>query len=129
MRATAAVICLLLFGAVPASAQHFQKVAASGTPMTLYQAWAANPDCTPTGTITVRIISSPSHGRVSVARTKVFPRFPPHNPRFHCNARGVMGVKAMYVSRRGYTGPDTAALELIFPTGGYRRVGFGIVVR
>jgi hypothetical protein len=97
--------------------------------MLLRQAWAANPDCTPSGTITMRVISAPSHGRVSIVRTKVFPQFPPNNPRYHCNARGVMGVKAMYVSRRGYTGPDSVALEAIFPSGEYRRAGFGIVVR
>jgi hypothetical protein len=128
MRAVA-VFCVLLAGTASAEAQHFQKVAASGAPMMLYQAWSVNPDCSPTGTLTMRLVSAPNHGRVSIVRAKVFPRFPPHNPRHHCNARGVSGVKAMYVSRRGYTGPDTAAVEVIFPAGGYRRAGFGIAVR
>jgi hypothetical protein len=75
------------------------------------------------------VISSPTHGRVSIVRGKVFPNFPAHNPRYRCNARGVMGVKAIYVSRRGYTGPDAVALEAIFPNGIYRRGTFGISVR
>lgn len=128
MRA-AFVLCALLLGSSSAEAQYARKVAASGTPMLLTNAWAVNPDCTPTGTITMRVVSSPNHGRVSIIRGKVFPNFPPHNPRHHCNARGVMGVKAMYVSRRGYTGPDAAALEVIFPSGIYRRGSFGIAVR
>jgi hypothetical protein len=98
-------------------------------PMLLTQAWAANPDCTPTGAITMRVVSSPTHGRVNIVRGKVFPNFPAHNPRSRCNARGVTGVKAIYVSRRGYTGPDAAALEVIFPNGIYRRGTFGILVR
>ncbi len=125
----AALLCVFLLGSAPLQAQHFQKVAASGAPMLLYQAWSVNPDCTPTGTVTMRVVSSPNHGRVSIVRASVFPRFPPYNPRSHCNARRVMGVKAMYISRQGYTGPDTAAVEVIYPSGGYRRAGFGIVVR
>jgi hypothetical protein len=120
---------MLLSSVGSAAAQHFQKVAASGAPMLLYQAWSVNPDCTPTGTVTMRVVASPNHGRVSIVRAQVFPRFPSYNPRSHCNARRVTGVKAMYVSRRGYTGPDTAAVEVIFPSGGYRRAGFGIAVR
>jgi hypothetical protein len=129
MRAVLSVACALLSGAGTAHAQYSQKVAASGVPIVLTQVWSANPDCTSTGNITLRVISAPTHGRVSIVRGKVFPNFPASNPRYHCNARGVMGVKAMYVSRRGYTGHDAAALEVIFPSGNYRRGTFGVSVR
>lgn len=127
MRSVIAALALLL--SVAAAQAQSYKVAASGQQLLLYQAASANPDCTSTGNVVVRVAAQPEHGRVSVVRSGVFPTFSMTNPRHHCNSRRVPGVKVFYTSRRGYTGPDAAALEVIFPAGAYARRSFGISVR
>ena len=77
----------------------------------------------------MRLAAAPQHGRVTFTRTGVFPNFGPSNVRNRCNTRRVQGIKATYVSRRGYQGPDAAAIEVIFPTGRFARPSFSISVR
>jgi hypothetical protein len=109
------------------SSAHAQKVVASGKPLLLYQAWATNPDCTSAGTVVMRVAQPPEHGRVTIRQTGVFPRFPESNLRSVCNRRRVPGVQAIYVSQRGYLGPDFTALEVLFPAG--RAVSVRLPVR
>jgi len=96
---------------------HAQKAVASGRPLMLYRAWSTNPDCTSAGTVVMRVAQPPEHGRVTIRQTGVFPSFPQSNLRSVCNRRRVPGVQAVYVSQRGYTGPDFTALEVLFPAG------------
>jgi len=93
------------------------KVVASGRPLQLYHAYATNPDCSSAGAVVVRVAQPPAHGRVSIRQTGVFPAFPASNPRSACNRRRVPGVEAVYVSERGYTGPDIVVLQALFPAG------------
>ena len=51
------------------------------------------------------------------ARLGVFPNFNSSNPRSACNRRRVPGVQAIYVSQRGYLGPDLVVLQVLFPNG------------
>ena len=107
--------CLgLLLSVVSAQAD---RVVASGKPLQLYQASATNPDCTSVGAVVMRVLQGPSHGRVSVRQTGVFPNFNSSNPRSACNRRRVPGVQAIYVSQRGYLGPDLVVLQVLFPNG------------
>ena len=110
------------------SAAHAQKVVASGRPLMLYQAWATNPDCTSAGTVVIRVAQPPEHGRVTIRQSGVFPRFPESNLRSACNRRRVPGVQAIYVSQRGYVGPDFTMLEVLFPAGRGLRVRLPIRV-
>jgi hypothetical protein len=110
------------------TAANADKVVTSGRPLLLYAAYATNPDCSSAGAVVMRVSQGPEHGRVSIGQTGVFPRFPDSNPRSICNRRRVPGVKATYVSQRGYLGPDSVVLEVFFPAGRAVRLTFPIRV-
>jgi hypothetical protein len=119
----------LALSAATAQAQYTSKVAAAGKPMELYWAASVNPDCSANGTPTIKIAEAPSHGRVTINRTGVFATFSAANVRQRCNTRRVAGVKAFYISQRGYRGPDRVAFEVIWPSGRYVRRDVSITVR
>ncbi|HEY4142652.1 MAG TPA: hypothetical protein VGM57_14620 [Pseudolabrys sp.] len=121
----AAVVC------AAASAAHAQaaRVAIPGKPLILVGIALTNPDCSPHGSITIRVLEPPEHGRVSISTTRFFPTYPSSNPRSVCNKRRVQGTQAIYHAQRGYTGPDRVVLEAIGPTGGYARRMFRIDVK
>ena len=111
-------ILLIVLGLfLSTSAAYADKAVASGRPLQLYHAYATNPDCSSAGTVVLRVVQAPEHGRVSVHQTGVFPNFPPSNPRNACNRRRVPGVAATYVSQRGYLGSDFVVLQVLFPAG------------
>jgi hypothetical protein len=123
-----AFMALALSGAA-AQAQYGYKVAAAGKPLELYWATSVNPDCSSRGAVTIKVTEPPRHGRVTISRTGVFPTFSAANVRQHCNTRRVPGVKAFYVSQRGYQGPDRVAIDVIWPSGRYVRRDISITVR
>jgi len=129
MRTIIVASLALALSAGVAHAAWVNKVAASGKPLILFDGGALNPDCSSVGAMTIKVLEGPEHGRVTAGRASVFPRFHPSNPRSQCNTRRVSGVKATYVSQRGYQGTDRVTLEIITPTGGYARHTFNIVVR
>jgi hypothetical protein len=124
MRIALAVLGLLL-SIVSAQAD---KAVASGRPLKLYHAYSTNPDCSSAGTVVLRVVQGPEHGRVSIAQTGVFPKFPESNLRNVCNRRRVAGVQATYVSQRGYLGPDFVVLQVLFPAGREKSVSIAIRV-
>jgi hypothetical protein len=107
---------------------HADKAVASGRPLKLYHAYSTNPDCSSAGAVVMRVTQQPLHGRVSISQTGVFPKFPDSNPRNVCNRRRVAGVQAMYVSQRGYIGPDFVVLQVLFPAGRESNVSIAIRV-
>jgi hypothetical protein len=110
-------------------AAHAEKVAASGQPLILFQASSTNPDCTSIGKIIMRMTQAPQHGRVTIRSAGVFPNFAQSNVRSACNRRRVPGVQAVYVSQRGYLGPDFVELQVLFPAGAERSVKLPISVK
>ena len=105
------------------------KYALSGVPITLFQVSSTNPDCSASGVPTVRVAQDPQHGRLTITRGGVFAYFAPSNARSACNRRRVPGVTVKYVSQRGYTGPDTTAVEVFFPNGRAGQTSYFISVR
>jgi hypothetical protein len=101
----------------------------AGKPFKLFSAVSTNPDCSAAGDIVIRVVSPPSNGRVSIARGGVFPSFPPSNVRSECNRRRVPGTIAIYTAQRGYTGPDSVSLEVIYPSGHVRQGSYSLMVR
>jgi hypothetical protein len=124
MRIALAILGLLL-SIVSAQAD---KAVASGRPLKLYHAYSTNPDCSSAGAVVMRVTQQPLHGRVSIGHTGVFPSFPESNPRNVCNRRRVAGVQAIYVSQRGYLGPDFVVLQVLFPAGRSSNVSIAINV-
>jgi hypothetical protein len=104
-------------------------VAVTGKPLRLAHFANLNPDCSPIGEPDVRVTKTPDHGVVAVGVGEGYTNFVPANPRNHCNVRATPGVNAVYTSSRGYTGPDTVALDVIFPTGEERQFSYSLNVK
>ncbi|UFZ02906.1 hypothetical protein LQG66_27140 [Bradyrhizobium ontarionense] len=123
-------VLLVVFGLLLSSmgAARAEKVIPSGKPLLLFSASSTNPDCTSLGTVELRVVQGPEHGRVSIRRGGVFPTFAAGNPRSACNTRRVPGIMATYVSQRGYAGDDLVVLEVFFPNGSAKRVTIAIRV-
>jgi hypothetical protein len=121
------IFLMILFSSNAAIAQ--TRTVVAGKPFKLHEAYATNPDCSSVGDVVIRVVSPPSNGRVSIARGRVFPNFPPSNVRSDCNRRRVPGTIATYTAQRGYSGPDSVSLEIIYPTGLLRQTSHSIMVR
>ena len=121
----AALLCAPLF-CVSAQAQRYVP---SGGTVKLTFFCNINPDCSASGTPTIRITKQPEHGRVAVSQTRDFCHFPPSNPRNVCNTRRVQGVAVRYTAERGHTGYDSVGAEVFFPDGAMRSGTFNISVR
>jgi len=121
------IFAILLLSISTADAQ--TKTVIAGKPFRLDFAYSTNPDCATTGDVVIRVTSPPSNGSVAISKSSVSPNFPASNIRSACNARRVPGTIATYVARRGYTGPDTVSLEMIFPSGVHRQQTYYLMVR
>jgi hypothetical protein len=121
------IFLIILFSSQGAIAQ--TRTVIAGKPFKLYAASSTNPDCSSAGDVLIRVAEPPSNGSVSISRGSVFPDFPPHNVRSACNRRRVPGTVATYIARRGYTGPDSVSLEIIFPSGQQRQASYSLMVR
>jgi hypothetical protein len=104
-------------------------VAVGGVPLRLGHFADLNPDCSQIGEPDVRVTKPADHGVVTVRAGEGYTNFVPSNPRNHCNYRPTPGVNATYTAERGYTGPDTVALDAIFETGEERQLVFDLNVK
>jgi hypothetical protein len=66
---------------------------------------------------------------VAVRAGDGYTNFVQANPRNHCNYRPTPGVNVTYTAERGYTGPDTVALDAIFPTGQEQQINYNLNVK
>lgn len=126
------VVATFILSVSAAHAQFFgqpTRYAVTGRPLLIYNATTTNPDCTSIGHIEVRVVQAPQHGRFVVTRKRVYPNFSRSNPRSVCNRRGAPGVEVSYISARGYTGPDSGSIEVIWPQGNMRQQSVSIMVR
>jgi hypothetical protein len=119
----------IVLSSVAAQAQYGTRVALSGVAIELAQMSSVNPDCTAAGRPVVRPTQLPEHGRLIIANAAVFPYFREANVRSACNRRRVPGVIVKYVSQRGYTGTDSAGIEVFYPTGVARSTSYNFTVR
>jgi len=103
-------------GAMKTSTEH-TAIDAAGNPVVVYETTGLNPDCSRTGAIVIRVVKPPAHGSLKVADASVFPHYPPANVRSVCNSRSVPGYRVTYQSRKGYSGADSAELQVFFPAG------------
>ena len=124
-----AIVVALLFLPCAAQAQHLTMTAISGRPLKLNFSNTTNPDCSSIGETIVKLTREPQHGRVTISKASDFPSFPKKNVRYTCNKQRVSGTKTVYVSERGFTGTDSAAIEIIFASGSTARRSYTINVR
>jgi hypothetical protein len=105
------------------------KGASSGEKQKMNDFIGLNPDCTATGVAKVTVVTPPEHGAMTVERGEAYPSFPRDNPRSACNTRKAPAVLLYYQSAPGYTGNDTAVVEVVFPAGNLRHQTYMITVR
>ncbi|CAP57558.1 Ig-like domain-containing protein [Gluconacetobacter diazotrophicus] len=90
---------------------------AAGHPGLLGNWFSLNPDCSLAGYPTVRLLSPPAHGTVSIAQGSFYSDYPAGNQRRACNTEPRPGVQAVYTPAPGAIGPDEATIQVIFPRG------------
>ena len=109
-----------------ANAQGVVKIMASGGVLNLTNLASVNPDCTSKGKTTVRIVSGPAHGSITLREGPVFSFFP-RLP--NCNSRKVPGVAVLYRPERGFVGTNSVSLDVIYPSGNEHSESYSIQVR
>ncbi len=105
------------------------KFAVSGQPQRINFFTSLNPDCTLKGFATVRVLSAPNHGQLTVVQGSDYSSFPENSQRYVCNTKKTEGVVVTYVSTPGYVGADAATIEAIFPGGGHTTYEYAITVK
>jgi TonB family protein len=89
----------------------------SGKTRTVWFVHVVNPDCSPKGSIDIKMTKKPEHGTVEIVPAEGFPSFGMNNIHFKCNTRKVTGFNINYKSSGGYTGIDDFTIFVIWPDG------------
>jgi hypothetical protein len=71
-------------------------------------------DCSPSAFPAISTIEPPRHGRISADRESGTSNFPQSNPRFACNRYPTQGMTVTYQPERGFTGNDTATVDVLY---------------
>ena len=116
-------------GCQTTGSQTVSPVVVAGIPLHLGHFADLNPDCSQIGEPIVRVAKPADHGVVAVRAGEGYTGFVQANLRSHCNYRSTPGVNATYTAERGCTGPDTVALDIIFPTGEERQFAYDLNVK
>jgi hypothetical protein len=86
-------------------------------------------DCTPLGTVEAKVVVPPDHGVVHISHGMAYPHFVPGDPPFACNSRRSPATIITYRSSAGFSGQDTAAVQIFFPDGAAPTILFHIAVQ
>jgi hypothetical protein len=105
------------------------KGAESGQKQLISYFLSLNPDCTPSGTPVVTIVTPPAHGQLIVETAPQFPNYPKENTRSACDTQRVPAQVLSYTSTPGYTGQETVAVSVLYPLGNLERLDYSITVR
>ena len=124
-----AVATVALAGCQTTGDETLSRVAVTELPLRLGHFANLNPDCSPIGNPEVRVTKPAEHGIVTVQPGEGYTNFVQTNLRNHCNYRPTAGVNAVYTSKRGYAGPDTTVLDVIYPTGQERQFSYSLNVK
>ena len=110
-----------------ASAREF--VVPANTPRNIFHRYAVNENCSSVGEVVIRITTQPVHGAVTIRRGRDYPRFKAPNARVVCNSRSVQSTQVWYTPERGYVGPDSVTVDVIWPWGSEEQDTITILVR
>jgi hypothetical protein len=105
-----------------------ERGALSGREQQVGYWYSVAPDCTTRGYAEIRVLTPPSHGSVRVAKGEDFPEFPKDNVRNECNKRKTPVMYIYYQSTPGFTGTDSATVQILFPGGNVRTVTYRVNV-
>lgn len=109
----------MLAGCQTTGGNSFKRVAIAAKPLKLSHYMSVNPDCTPIGTATVRVLTGPQNGSVSVRPGSDFPYFYRNNIRSNCNGRRVASQQLWYTGRTSGSS-DQVTVEVIYASGAAR---------
>jgi hypothetical protein len=108
--------------------QEVKRTAVIDHPLRVDFVYAINPDCSPTGEISIRTTEEPKHGKLTIGKGTSFSTFAPDNPRQACNRQRSEGWLVYYRPESGYLGPDSVTVDIIYPDGFSRRRHYAIAV-
>ena len=128
IRLQSGVAALLLAVAAPALADE-RKAVPTGVNQQIDFFANVNPDCSPGGTPTVRLIEGPDAGVITTDKGRDFLPFPRGNVRHLCNRRRLAGLKLFYRSKPGFIGNDRVRVLILSGGGTEREAVYDIGVR
>lgn len=91
--------------------------------------YSLQPDCTPSGRISFRIVRPPLHGDLTADYVDGFSDYGERNTRAHCNGAKSPGLAYFYKPAADYVGDDGAEVLTIFPDGSADLYHYDLVVR
>ena len=124
-----AAFLLFILAASPAFAKDIEKTVAAGESLKSIGYASINPDCSSGGYPNVRIVAKPSNGELTSAKGEMFPSYPKSNPRSSCNSKKVAATMLEYQPKAGFTGTDSFAVQVIFPSGKEEKLKYNITVK
>ena len=105
------------------------KTTRAGAVLSLASPQALAPDCTSLGQVDAKVMLPPDHGTIHIEHGSAFSNFVPGDPPFACNARKSPATLITYRSEPGFSGEDTASVQVFFPDGRAPTLVFHISVR
>jgi hypothetical protein len=106
-----------------------EKTVVSGRKTKIDNYFSIQSDCSPNGYPEVRVSVRPQHGEATTEQATKAAAYPAGNPRSRCNGRQLPATALFYTSASAYAGKDHFEVDVIFPTGGYRRAVYEVTVR
>ena len=88
-----------------------------------------NPDCSVAGLVSVRLLSPPSHGTMTLRQGRYYPDYPRGDQRRACNLRPRDGIAGVYRPDPGYVGPDRFVIAVVTPDGSAWTSEFRLAVK
>jgi hypothetical protein len=103
--------------------------ALSGQRQLIFSVYTAAADCTSLGYPTMKVLTPPQHGQVSVEQGVTVAGFGGGDSRVICNGKSFPSTVIYYTSEPGFIGADLVAFERIGVAGAYAYHAFTINVR
>jgi hypothetical protein len=125
----AVVFALAALAASPAFGKDIEKVVAAGETLKGINYASIKPDCSTGGYPTVRLVTKPSNGEVSISKGDTFPTYPKNNVRSACNSKQLPATMLEYKPKEGFRGKDGFAVTVIFPSGNEQKLTYSITVK
>jgi hypothetical protein len=106
-----------------------QRTVLTNTRTKVLTYYALDPNCSPTGTVTVRILKEPTNGKLETDVGPDFTRYPKNNVLAKCNDKESQVARIWYQSNPNFKGNDEAEFEVIYPDGKARQGRLIITVK
>ncbi|MBB2202597.1 Ig-like domain-containing protein [Gluconacetobacter tumulisoli] len=115
----------------PANDAHYVRpfIVAANRATVINNWFVLNPDCSVADYVTVRLLTPPDHGTVTIRRGAFYPNYPVGEDRHACNMQPQGGITATYLPATDYVGADHFTLLIIAARGRSWTTDFQVSVR